>query len=73
MQRICLKPGLLLFSMHLGRLYQGKYVPPDRVDGLLPPPEVAADTPAEAEAEEEARVVELRSEEREINNDLDLD
>jgi len=28
--------GMTRGSMHLGRLYQGRYVPPDRVDGLLP-------------------------------------
>jgi hypothetical protein len=28
--------GFLCCSINLGRLYQGKYVPPDRVDGLLP-------------------------------------
>jgi len=28
--------GITRGSMHIGRLYQGRYVPPDRVDGLLP-------------------------------------
>ncbi len=42
--------GFLCCSINLGRLYQGKYVPPDRVDGLLPvqeqeeAPEAAAAT-----------------------------
>ncbi len=48
--------GFLCCSINLGRLYQGKYVPPDRVDGLLPvqeqeeAPEAAAAAPADDDA-----------------------
>jgi hypothetical protein len=47
--------GFLCCSINLGRLYQGKYVPPDRVDGLLPvqeqeeAPEAAAAAAATAD------------------------
>ena len=52
--------------MHCGRLYQGKYVPPERSDGLLP---------VEEEAEEVAEDGEDHVEEivRAETNDIDLD
>ncbi len=48
--------GFPCCSINLGRLYQGKYVPPDRVDGLLPvqeqeeAPEAAAALAADDDA-----------------------
>jgi len=63
--------GISRGSMHCGRLYQGKYTPPERSDGLLPPaPE------EEEEGEEEAAAPEEVTEEPRIVeevNEIDLD
>ena len=60
----------LYFSMHCGRLYQGKYTPPERSDGLLPPApeeeEEEGGAAAPEEVTEEPRIVE------EVN-EIDLD
>ena len=57
--------------MHCGRLYQGKYTPPERSDGLLPPApeeeeEEEGGAAAPEEVTEEPRIVE------EVN-EIDLD
>lgn len=51
--------------MSSGRLYQGKYVPPERVDGLLPLKEEGEEEREEGEEGEEERIVEAQ--------ELDLD
>ncbi len=50
--------------MSLGRLYQGRYVPPERQDGLLPPQEDEAD---QQEVEEHDKTSTVKKEE------IDLD
>jgi hypothetical protein len=65
------KYALSVCSINLGRLYQGKYVPPDRVDGLLTLPE--AQTEAEAEAAPVDAAPDAAAAAAATAEDLDLD
>ena len=61
--------GISRGCMDFGRLYQGKYVPPERTDGLLP------EHDEEVFMEEEAGVEEVISEDTcaTASTDFDLD
>lgn len=45
--------GIQRGCMGFGRLYQGKYVPPERTDGLLPQEKIVLEALKVAETEEE--------------------
>ena len=44
--------GISRGCMNFGRLYQGKYIPPERTDGLLPESEEGENTPENERNEE---------------------
>ena len=57
--------GISRGSMNYGRLYQGKYIPPERTDGLLP---------EEESVNEEATIEEVICENLSLTTaDIDLD
>jgi len=59
--------GIFRGSMNYGRLYQGKYIPPERTDGLLPECE------EEQSAIENANIEEMTEEDTLVPTDIGLD
>lgn len=64
--------GIQRGCMSLGRLYQGKYVPPERTDGLLPESKRLLEE-QEAENKEEEENNEVKVEVEAATADIDLD
>merc|ERR1711892_890327 len=55
--------GISRGCMNFGRLYQGKYIPPERTDGLIP----------EFEEDKHAGIEEMDKEDTAVSADIDLD
>ena len=62
-----LRLGIARGSMDFGRLYQGKYIPPERTDGLLPECE------EEESVNEEAIIEEVICEDSCVTTSADID